>query len=185
MDLADHLPLSHRRAVDETGVSSDWSTSAAEVLRGFAALLDPTADDASTEPTTSTDSTGSPDAQALVRAVLERLGRTTDAHAVIDATTLRSAADELEASSGRVRVETLGECLADLVLAGRAADLPVRIDPVAAGAAVLARALSGPSRIRGLVRGRTLVATDGDWRLGSGPVLERTCAEFLVLFYRS
>ena len=185
MDLADHLPLSHRRTVDETGVSSDWSASAADVLREFAALLDHTTTDAPTRPADSTDPTGSAAVQALAQATLARLGRPTDPHTAIDATVLRSAADELEASSARVRVEALGESLAELVLAGRAADVPVRIDPVAAGAAVLARALSGPSRIRGLVRGRTLVATDGDWRLGSGSVLERSCAEFLLLLYRS
>lgn len=171
MDLADHLPLSRRRPVDESSVSDDWSAAAAGVLRVFADLLEqgPEAPD---------------EVREYARASIGRLGGDAGARSS-DAESARAAADVLTASPRRVRVETLGECLADLVLAGRVAGVTVPVDPVAAGAAVLARALSGPVRVRGLVRGRTLVATDADWRLGSGPVLERSCAEFLVLLYRS
>ncbi|CAN5529330.1 hypothetical protein BH09ACT4_BH09ACT4_22110 [soil metagenome] len=80
----------------------------------------------------------------------------------------------------RVRVGDLGRVL---VAAYELGESRVVIDPLISGAVALARALSAPLPIRAVVAGRTLTATDADWRFGTGPELSGTARELVLFLY--
>lgn len=61
----------------------------------------------------------------------------------------------------------------------------ISLAPIATGAVALARSLSAPATIRSILGGTALVASDGDWRVGTGrPVVAPAAAIVLFLYGR-
>jgi hypothetical protein len=79
----------------------------------------------------------------------------------------------------RVRVPDLGRAL----VAAYELDERVTVEDAVSGAVALARLLTAPLPIRAVARGRTLVATDAGWRLGTGPELTGTARELVLFLY--
>jgi hypothetical protein len=80
----------------------------------------------------------------------------------------------------RVRVQDLGLALAEAYALGGA---KLRVSPTTSGAVALARALSAPTAIRAVVRGRTMRATDAGWEFGTGPELAGTARKLVLFLY--
>jgi hypothetical protein len=87
---------------------------------------------------------------------------------------------ELARQRRRVRVQDLGRALVEAYeLTGDR----LEVDPVVSGAVCLARTVAAPVAIRAVVRGRTLVATDAGWELGTGPAISGTARELVLFVY--
>lgn len=194
-DWARFLPLSNRDRGDESGAVGAWARPAAELLQSVAGVLD-------AQPSLLTAATLRPEVTvgADVRDLLTRLGspwyvrwaRAWGALPTPSATTaaisdvalssaLRGRAQALSEPRARVSIRDLGLILAvalDLTATHRAS---IAADPLVCGAVALDLALRSRLPQRSVVTARTLVATDGDWRVGRGPELRSTGAA-IVLF---
>lgn len=95
----------------------------------------------------------------------------------------RGAFDDAVAAARRRRRVRVADLGAALVAAYEFCGDRLSVDAVTSGAVCLARSLSAPLPIRAVVRGRTLHATDADWRLGSGPDLAGPARELVLFLY--
>ncbi len=156
-DFARHLPLSQRRAGDETDVRSDRRHQVADLLDAAAAVLGPNA--------------GRDD----VRRFLADTGlRIEGDDPAIAADTVRSGR--------RCTVRDLARTVRALYVAADAVGAHVTVPAPVAGAVALYAATGGASfDRRAVVRGHTVRATDQDWAFGQGPALQGT-AEGIVRF---
>lgn len=183
-DLSRHLPLSRRPRHDESAVSGDWSVPFAAALRHVAGALE-TAD---TEPS-----------RAIAGRLLWRLGsgRLSRASALLAGRdgALEAAsrpggelAAELRALADSARRRGVGD-LAVAVVGALDVDeadptaAPAPVEATALGAVAIARALTAPLAIRAVVAGTTLVADDGDWRVGRGPAIHAPGASIVRFLY--
>ncbi len=194
-DWARFLPLSNRDRGDESGAVGAWAWPAAELLQAVAGVLD-------AQPSLLTAATLRPEVTvgADVRDLLTRLGspwyvrwaRAWGALPTPSATiaaiddlalpsALRGRAQALAEPRARVSIRDLGLIVTvalDLVATRQAV---IAVDPLVCGAVALDLALRSRLPQRSVVTARTLVATDGDWRVGRGPELLSTGAA-IVLF---
>jgi len=195
-DVSRYLPLSQRKREDESGVTGDWRAPFGVTLGSLADTLETLGPDGWDAPTTRP--------AISVRAVVgelawrltatrrdravARLGRhDTSAAERSDAdvvAVLRSAA----AADRRRRIGDLSDVMVaalDVRSALAAAGLPHTIvtEPRALGAVAVARALSAPLPIRAVIAGVTLVATDGDWRVGRGPEREAAASDIVLFLF--
>ena len=170
-DVSRYLPLSQRPKHDESDVSGDWSVAFAAVLRAVARELRASA---------------GTDHDAELRAVAgpldwrlstTRLSRASaglarrDGASALSTRPAEELASDLDAIAADARKTRLGDLSVAVVAALDAATVtgrPIAIDPVALGAVCIARALNAPLPIRAVLGGTTLVADDGDWRVGRG-----------------
>jgi len=184
-DVSRHLPLSQRPKHDESAVSGDWSTAFGAVLRSVAGELDAAA--------------GTP-ADAGLRAVAgplvwrlstTGLGRASARLSRRDSATETAArpagelAADLRSLADNARKTRIGDLSIAVVAALDTAEItgrPVAIDPTTLGAVAIARALGAPLPIRAVLAGTTLVATDGDWRVGRGASRIHAPAARITLF---
>ncbi|MDX2026560.1 hypothetical protein [Microcella sp.] len=194
-DLARFLPLSNRDRGDESGTVGAWAHPAAELLQAMAGVLD-------AHPALLTAATLRPEVTvgADVRDLLTRLGSPWYARwarvwgilptpsasvAALDDAALPSAVREraqtLAAPSARVSIRDLGLVVAVALDLQATHAAPLTVDPLSSGAVALDLALRARHPQRSLVTARTLVATDGDWRVGRGPEL-RSTGSAIVLF---
>lgn len=188
-DMASYFPLSNRPRRDEADVTNNWSRHRGTVLLDLAALLGALAPEewelpALVEGMTVRDTV----AELVWRSGTTRLSRLRSSRpAGQSPSELASAVhglatDDLAAASKR----RLGE-LSDAVVAAyeiaAATGHPVSVDAVASGAVALARGLGGPVGIRAITSERTLVATDAEWQVGRGPVIEGTAAGIVLYMF--
>ena len=206
-DLGKYLPLSQRRSADESRVTSNWSRPLGTIVVQIADLLDEMPPERLAEPSMRPGwSIGdvarqlswrlgtSPAVRARMlasvafarrmtarRAALE-LGRES-VHTADVATRLRAIAVSAMTAGARSSITDLSEAVVaayDIVLA---TGVPLEIDPVASGAVAIARSLTAPLEIRAVLRDKTIVATDADWRIGHGPELPGSAAGIILFLF--
>ncbi len=197
-DWARDLPLSNRDRSGDAAASNDWSGPTAALLEQVAAVLD-------ARPALLAESSLRPGVTtaAAVREALSDLGapwwtrwasalgaaeRVTPAVAATDddalPSALRARAAALADPGRRAGIRDLGAALV-LALDLRAAHgLMLTVDPLPCGAVALDLALRSRNPERALLTARTLVAVDGDWRVGSGPRLPSTGAAIVLFLAR-
>ncbi len=194
-DWARFLPLSNRDRGDESSVTRNWSRATSGMLLGLAAVLSARPESLEQPTLRPTVSVAEATREVLVQVrstrwqrAAARLGAVesanTSAAAISDAELADAVqAEALSRSAARARtsVRELGAVLV-LALDLRASiGAAIEVDPFVSGAVALDLALRAPHPRRSVVTARTLVAIDGGWQVGRGPVLEATAAS-IVLF---
>jgi uncharacterized protein (TIGR03083 family) len=211
-DFAQHLPLSQRARVDESGIESTWAPHIATTLTAIADLLESLTAEEWNAPSlrggwrvrdvvghlvwrlgssrweliTSTARAAVPRFGNLGRAV-DALSR--EAAEAQPAELIRSVRRIAAAKTERRTRGGIAE-LTEAVVGGLDIAHPLGrtlpIDPLASGAVAVRRSLLAPADVRGVLRARTLVAADAGWRVGRGPVIRGTAeAHILFLFGRT
>ncbi len=189
------LPLSNRDRSAEGDAIGAWATPASELLEGIAAVLDARPDLLSAATLRPEVTVG-----ADVRDLLTRLGSPwyvrwarawgalptpSPAVAAIDGlalpSALRARAQAWAAPGARVSIRDLGLVVAVALDLGATHKAELAVDPLVCGAIALDLALRSRLPQRSVVTARSLVATDGEWRVGRGPELASTGAA-IVLF---
>jgi len=206
-DVSKYLPLSQRRSGDESNVTGDWSARIATTLLAIAAVLDQLPADAWDGPGLRDGYTvrdgagrllwrlGTPRrvrAREVLRGVLDtrrsprlvtlefcRAAAAGDAAGA--ARGIRSLAGNISASTVRRSVGDLSVAVVEGYDLARSVGRALTVDPVTAGAVALARGLGAPTPVKAAMRGRMLVATDSELRIGRGRALAAT-TEDIVLF---
>ncbi|MEJ3405600.1 hypothetical protein WDJ51_12730 [Rathayibacter sp. YIM 133350] len=209
-DFARHLPLSQRGRQDESGVSAHWGHDMARMLDALGARLAEGDDDAWQAASLRTGCTVHESVAYLVTRLStsrrQRLGsislgllenlfslRATEAGiarragAALSRTDLleqlRSLATAAGAGTGHAGIRELETVVVGTLDVSIPLGLDVPIPPAASGAVALRRALTAPTEIKAVVRGRSLAATDAGWSFGHGPELVDTAAGLLLFLY--
>jgi len=208
-ELARYLPLSQRPRRDETAVTGNWSEQLAQALLQLAEQLGALSEADWLTPSARPGFRVADVAGRVVwRTSTPRLARVRDrvrralrdrrrfsaselslgSEAVSAGRT--DAEEQLRSLAARVTTDSSSRSVADLaavVLAcyeiSEAVGEPIVIDPVASGAVALARSLSAPVEIKAVLKTRSLVSTDGDWRVGTGTELRGTSAQIVLFLY--
>lgn len=194
-DWARFLPLSSRDRADDAGVSRDRSPAVAGLLTAIAAVLDARPDLLSA-PTLRDDVP----VEAAVRDLLSELGapwwrrwgralgalespRPEVAAVAADAlaSVLRARASDLAGPEHRASIHDLRATVVLALELNAAHGAAIVVDPLLCGAVALDLALRSRLPERAVVTARSLVATDGEWRVGRGPELPAPGAA-IVLF---
>lgn len=194
-DWARFLPLSNRDRADDAGVSRDRSPAVASVLTSTAAVLD-ARPDLLPAPTLRPEVT----VEAAVRELLSELGapwwrRWARAVGALEsprpevaalasgalASALHARAAALGATARRASIHDLRTTVVLALELNAAHRAEIVVDPLVCGAAALDLALRSRMPQRAVVTARSLVAVDGDWRVGRGPELHASGAA-IVLF---
>lgn len=194
-DWARFLPLSNRDRGDESNVTRNWSRATSGMLLGLAAVLD-ARPDVLDQPTLRPDVSVATATRAVLvqlrstrwQRAAARLGAVESANPDVAALADAELADAVQAEAlarsaarARTSVRELGAVLV-LALDLRASlGAAIEVDPFVSGAVALDLALRAPHPRRAVVTARTLVAIDGEWKVGRGPTLEATAAS-IVLF---
>jgi len=206
-DFARYLPLSQRRAADDSRANSHWGAHIAASLTATADLLDSLRPEQWAAPSlcgrwTVRDVAGhlvwrlGSSNRELARTLSNAwVGHFWNPHRAVDvlsrgeaealphALTAQIRLIALERAAGRGRTGIIE--LSEAVVHGYDLSYPLGLHPnvlpMASGAVALRRSLIAPTEIKAVLRARTLVATDADWRIGHGPDLPGT-AEAIVLF---
>lgn len=190
-----NLPLSSRARRDESGVTGNWSLPVATVLVALADII--AADPARLDGPTLRDGVTLERAlQELTtrmrwsrwQRILARVGAfdaPDEAVLALDREALLSSLriDAADRAAGRrgSSLRDLREATVLLLDVAEAQRLTVAVAADTTGAVALDLALRVPLPRRSVVQARTLRAIDGDWQVGSGPVLLSTAAA-IVLF---
>ncbi len=194
-DWGRYLPMSNRDRSGDAAASGDWSRPTAALLEHVAAVVD-------ARPTLLTAATLRADVTtaAAIREALSALdarwwtrwARTLGAAEPVSpavaatpddalSSALRARAVALAAPERRASIRDLGTAVV-LALDLRAAHgLVLDIDTFLCGAVALDLAVRARHPERALLGARTLVAVDGDWRVGAGPILP-SASDAIVLF---
>jgi hypothetical protein len=194
-DLARFLPLSNRDRGDESGTVGAWASPASALLESLAAVLD-AHPELLAAPTLRPEVTVGAD----VRDLLTRLGAPwyvrwaraagtlrspSAAVAALDdaalASTLRERAQAWAAPGARVSIRDLGLVVAVALDLAATHEVDLAVDSLVCGAVALDLAVRSRLPQRSVVTARSLVAADGEWRVGRGPELVSTGAA-IVLF---
>lgn len=194
-DWARFLPLSNRDRSAESEAVGAWAAPASELLQGMAAVLD-------ARPGLLSAATLRPEVTvgADVRDLLTRLGSPwyvrwarawgalpTPGPAVVAlddaalASALRARAQASAGPGASVSIRDLGMVVAVALDLTAAHEAELAVDPLVCGAVALDLALRSRLPQRSVVTARSIVATDGEWRVGRGPELASTGAA-IVLF---
>ncbi|HYI32803.1 MAG TPA: maleylpyruvate isomerase family mycothiol-dependent enzyme [Glaciibacter sp.] len=210
-DFAKHLPLSQQARAEEPHVNNDWRMFISTTLTGIAGLLENLSPEQWQTPSLCENRTVRDEACRIVWRLgssnRERLASGAGAYArnfpghnrAIDVVSravaeappadlvarIREIAADKAAGRGRHGVTELTEAVVHGLDIAHPLGLTLAVDPVASGAVAVRRALIAPSSVRGVLRARTLVATDAGWRVGRGPAIPGTAeAHLLFLFGR-
>lgn len=199
-DLSRFLPLSRRPDVDESGVTADRRTEAADVLAALAGVVRTGGADLWPAATARAGWRVADVVAELVRGfdrtrtrraleAAERLVRGGEARRLAELPQLTGAAEAADALDARallVRererptgVAELDDAVVAALLVGGAASVDVPMSPVASGAVALRRAAAAPTEIRAVIAGHALRATDAGWEFGHGSPLVDTAAGLL------
>lgn len=146
MDLARYLPLSNRPRGDESSVASDAQALAdvVEVVESFVA--------------------GRPGSAALMTGFVEEAG-------LSGIPSDPSLAAAIRTGPRRRARELARGVRAALALGDAVGEAPA-LDPLVLGRVALYASTSAPFDRRAAIAGRTVRASDADWQLGRGPVVE-------------
>lgn len=210
-DFAKHLPLSQRPSQDESGVGADWHREIARTVTAIADLLESLDPESWDVASLAPDRTVREMAGYLVwrlgssnRALLAGRTRTLagrlpgvdraapsagrTATRVLPADIvgrLREIAAEKDEGRGRHSIRELSAAVSHGIDIAVPLGVTLPLSPVASGAVALRQALIAPRDVRGVLRSRTLLATDAGWRVGRGRILPGTAeAHLLFLFGR-
>ncbi len=208
-DFAKHLPLSQQPRSDESGVTRDWRAPVSATLVAVADLLSTLTPEQWREQSLCDKWSvrdvaghivwrlGSSNRELLAAAIpaffrnrlsidraIDELSRTA-ATAPTDELVrrIREIAAARAAGHGRRSVTELTEAVVHGLDIARPLGLPLAIDPVVSGAVAVRRALVAPPAVRGVVRARTLVATDAGWRVGRGSPINGTAEDHLLFLF--
>ncbi len=210
-DFAKHLPLSQQARADEPGVTTDWRMHLSATLTGIADLLE----SLSPEQWQSQSLCDAWRVRDVAGHIVWRLGSShrellasgarawvrnfPSVNRAIDGTSraaaetapadliarIREIAADKAAGRGKHGVTELTEAVVHGLDIAHPLGRSLALDPVATGAVAVRRALIAPSNVRGVLRARTLVATDAGWRVGRGRAIPGTAeAHLLFLFGR-
>lgn len=185
-EFAKYLPLSQHQTADETGVTNNWSRHLGMILLRVAEVLEACGDASLSAPSMQEGRTVREVARELVRTSGGRMSRRGSTAEVGDeelAPRLRELAVLRMSGRPRASVRELGRVMIGAYDIAHGLHQPLVIDPVATGAVALARALTAPTPIKAVIRGRTLHATDAGWRVGHGPELPGTAAAIVLFLY--
>jgi uncharacterized protein (TIGR03083 family) len=206
-DFAKYLPLSHRPAGEESGVTSDWSAHIAATLTATADLLAGLTPEQWEAPSLCAGwrvrdvaghlvwRVGSSNRDLVRTAARAYLGHFIDPNRAIDVLSRAAAEAEPGDLVARIREIAAGKAsghgrhgvseLAEAVVHGydlaRPLGISLPVASTASGSVALFRSLVAPLGVKAVLRRRTLVATDADWSVGRGPAIRGT-AEELILF---
>lgn len=158
-DFAQHLPLSQRSGVDESGVTTDRRIALADVVVEAARILTLSSEDEAVF-------------RARARRFLDESGLGTGATGG-SPEDLAHLAEALRTGRRR-RIGMLVHAVRALLVLGDTAGVPPVLAPAVSGAVALAAEGSAPYARRAALRGHTVRATDEGWGFGSGPVLQGT-----------
>lgn len=194
-DWARFLPLSNRDRADDARVSRDRSPAVAGLLSAIAAVLD-ARPELLVAPTLRPEVT----VEAAVRELLSELGapwwrrwargvgalesprpEVTAFASDALANALHARAAALAVADRRASIHDLGAVVVLALELNAAHDAAIVVDPLLCGAVALDLALRSRLPERAVVTARSLVATDGEWRVGRGPEL-RAPGAAIVLF---
>lgn len=165
MDFARYLPLSQRRAGDESKVTGDRRAEIAAVVREAHRLI---------------LSAPEQERDARARTFADTAGFVLPEPPADAADTLPEVASAVEAGDRR-KVADLERAVRAVLLLGDAVDQSARVAPLTLGAVAMYASTTAPFDRRAAISGHTVVAVDGDWQLGQGPQLHGT-AEGIVRF---
>ena len=208
-DFAQHLPLSQRPKSDETGVGTNWHRELAATLTAVADLLGGLTPELWDQPSLAPGwrirdaagylvwRLGSPRKELLIgrarayltnfpsaRRATEALGRQAGIDEPADLVRrLREIAAEETAGRGRHGITELTEAIVHGIDIAVPLGRSLPVDPVASGAVALRQALIAPRGVRGVLRSRTLVATDAGWRVGRGRAINGTAQTHLMFLF--
>lgn len=206
-DFAKYLPLSHRAPADDSRANANWGGHIAASLSATADLLDGLSPDQWTAPSLCASWTvrdaaghlvwrlGSSNRELVATLYDAWVGHFWNPNRAVDVLARRAAAADPDALASRIRLIAADKAagrgrtgvieLTEAVVHGYDISSGLGLHPpvraVASGAVALRRSLIAPTEIKAVLKVRTLVATDAQWRVGRGPGLECT-AEAIVLF---
>ena len=165
MDFAKYLPLSQRRPADEVNVTGDRRAEIAAVVREAHRLILSAPE-------------GERDARA--RTFAANAGLAMPSPPADSADALPASADAIE-SGDRRKIAELERVVEAALRLSDALGLNAEIAPLTYGAVAMYASTTAPFDRRAAISGHSVVAVDGDWRLGQGPELHGT-AEGIVRF---
>ncbi|WP_426323251.1 hypothetical protein [Microbacterium sp. E-13] len=165
MDFARYLPLSQRRAEDETKVTGDRRAEIAAVVREAHRLILSTPPD---------------EQDARARTFAANAGLVLPEPPAHLAEALLELAGSIEAGERR-KIADLERAVRALLLLSDAVGESCHVAPLTLGAVAMYASTTAPFDRRAAISGHAVVAVDGDWRLGQGPELQGT-AEGIVRF---
>lgn len=180
-DIPKYLPLSQRPRRDESGVTGNWAHATGTILGQLANIVDGLSD----EQWTSIADDANATLWHVTSTRVQRLQRRRAAPKPRDgvATGLRDAATAALDPTAKRPLHTLSAAVFGTVAVADRLGTPVALDPIATGAVALARSLSAPLPIRAVLKDTSLVATDADWRVGTGPVHYGTVTAILLFLF--
>lgn len=165
MDFSKYLPLSQRRSEDESKVTGDRREEVAAVVREAHRLI---------------LSTPLDERDARARTFAANAGLLLPEPPADSADALPELATTIEAGDRR-KVADLERAVRAALLLSDAVGESARIPPLTLGAVAMYASTTAPFDRRAAITRHTVVAVDGDWRLGQGPELHGT-AEGIVRF---
>jgi hypothetical protein len=163
-DFSRYLPLSQRKHRDESDVTGDRTALISSTLQTLAAVVQRL------------------DSEAWERVasdVADLSGRPSTSPADAAAALLERADSPVRRRSNR-ELESIVVAAYDVA---RSADIDLALDPLASGAVAVAAAARSGGAIRSILRTSTFVATDADWRVGSGPVVDAPASAIVLFLY--
>jgi Mycothiol maleylpyruvate isomerase N-terminal domain. len=190
-DFAKYLPLSQRPKIDGTGVTAHGDAAIGGILVGIAGMLDELTAEQWESPSLCEGwrvrdvaghlvwRVGSSTGQMLSTGLRAYVGKHINPMRAMDELSARAA----EASYATLVAELRHIAALKLSGSGRHG---LGIDGTVTGAVARGRTLILPLEKKEVLRRRTLVATDADWRVGRGPEIQgRADAIVLFLFGRA
>jgi uncharacterized protein (TIGR03083 family) len=96
---------------------------------------------------------------------------------------IRAIAAGKRAGTGRKRLPELLEVVVHAFDIAHALRADLELDARSTGAVAVARAAIAPASIRGVLRARTLRASDAGWSVGHGPVIEATASTLIMYLF--
>ncbi|KQV05186.1 maleylpyruvate isomerase family mycothiol-dependent enzyme [Leifsonia sp. Root112D2] len=206
-EFAKYLPLSQRPRVDETGVSSHWDAAIGGILVRLAGMLEGLTPEQWESPSLCEGwrvrdvaghlvwRVGSSTGQMLKTGLREYVGTHVNPMRAMDVLSLRAAEASYAtlvaqlrhiaalklAGTGRLGLGELTEVVVHGFDMAQPLGIDLAIDGTVTGAVALGRTMILPLEKKEVLRRRTLVATDADWKLGRGPEIHGS-AEAIVLF---
>jgi uncharacterized protein (TIGR03083 family) len=210
-DLSRYLPLSQRPRGDESGANSNWRDYLVSTLTATADLLAGLTAEQWETPSLCKGwrvrdvaghivwRVGSSNRELVSTAARAYFGHFINPNRAIDVLSraaaeappaelvaqIRQIAASKAAGHGRHGITELTEAVVHGLDLAHPLGLKLPIASTVSGAVALRQSLIAPTEIKAILRARTLVATDADWRVGRGPELLGTAeAHLLFLFGR-
>jgi len=209
-EISRHLPLSQRASEPEAKVTGIWSAEIADVLERTADLLASldadgwqaasmcdgwTVRDVAGHVVWRVGASNAAMARTAIGSMLRRphlnpmramddLSADEAARSPEDLVArIRAIAAGKRAGKGRKRLPELLEVVVHAFDIAHALKVDLELDHRSTGAVAVARAAIAPAAVRGVLRARTLRASDAGWSVGHGPVIEATASTLIMYLF--